>query len=117
MLENLILIDKENILEQVNNMKLHGYRFVALTCEKEEDNYELTYHFDLNYEMKHIRLLMKPEDTIKSVSSIYPSALLIENENKDLYGFNFQGLLIDYKGNLMLSEKSPKTPMLDTKQQ
>jgi Ni,Fe-hydrogenase III component G len=112
MLENLVLIDKADISDAVNTKKFHGHRFVAMTCEKEGDNYELTYHFDLNYEMSHIRILIKPDDVIKSVSSIYPSALLIENEYKDLYGFNFEGLLIDYKGHLLLSEKSPKTPLL-----
>lgn len=117
MLENLVLVDKDKIREEVNTMKLYNYRFVAVTCEKEGEFYELTYHFDLNYEMKHLRILIKPEDVIKSVSSIYPSALLIENEYKDLYGFNFEGLLIDYKGNLLLSERGPKTPMLDIKEQ
>lgn len=117
MLENLVIVDKDDIREAVNNKKLYGHRFVALTCEKEGENYELSYHFDLNYEMSHIRILIKPEDTIKSVSSIYPSALLIENEYKDLYGFNFEGLLIDYKGHLLLSEKAPKTPMLDKSEQ
>ncbi|ERI94903.1 respiratory-chain NADH dehydrogenase, subunit [Clostridiales bacterium oral taxon 876 str. F0540] len=115
MLDNLILVDKDNIREAVNNKKLYGHRFVAVTCEKEGEDYELTYHFDLNYEMSHIRILIKSEDVIKSVSSIYPSALLIENEYKDLYGFNFEGLLIDYKGHLMLSDKAPDTPMLAKK--
>jgi ech hydrogenase subunit D len=113
MLENLVVIDKEDIREAVNNKKLYGNRFVAVTCEKEGDFYELTYHFDYNYEISHIRILIKPEDVVKSISSIYPSALLIENEYKDLYGFEYEGLLIDYKGNLLLAEKSPRTPMLD----
>lgn len=113
MLENLVVIDKEDIREEVNNKKLYGNRFVAVACEKEGEYYELTYHFDNNYELSHIRILIKPDDVIKSISSIYPSALLIENEYKDLYGFEFEGLLIDYKGNLLLAENSPKTPMLD----
>lgn len=117
MLENMVIVDKDEIREAVNNKKLYGHRFVAATCEKEGEFYEITYHFDLNYDMSHIRILIKPEDVIKSVSSIYPSALLIENEYKDLYGFEFEGLLIDYKGNLMLAERSPKTPMLDKKEQ
>jgi ech hydrogenase subunit D len=117
MLENLVVIDKEDIREAVNNKKLYGNRFVAVACEKEGEYYELTYHFDNNYELSHIRILIKPEDVIKSISSIYPSALLIENEYKDLYGFEFEGLLIDYKGNLLLAENSPKTPMLDRNNQ
>lgn len=115
MLDNLTVIPKENILEEVNNLKMYGYRFVSLTCEKEKENYELTYHFDLNYKMKSVRIIINPDDTVKSISHIYPSAFLIENEYQDLYGFVFENLTIDYKGNLYLAKSSPKTPLLDKK--
>lgn len=113
MIPEIINIDKDKILEEANNMKLYGYRFAALTCEKEGEEYELTYHFDLNYEIKNLRITVTPKDHIVSISSVYPSALLIENEYQDLYGFSFEGLLIDYKGRLYLAENGPTTPMLD----
>lgn len=94
-------------------MKLYGYRFVSLTCETENENYELTYHFDLNYKMKHLRAVVLPEDTIDSISKIYASAFLIENEYQDLYGFTFTGLSIDYKGRLYLTSDSVQKPLLN----
>lgn len=115
MLEDLTVIGKNKIREESNNFKLNGYRFVAMTCDKEGDDFELTYHFDLNYKVKDLRIIVKPEDTIISISPVFPSALLIENEYQDLYGFKFDGLLIDYKGNLLLAASSPKTPMKDKK--
>ena len=116
MLENLVLIDENKILEEVNNLKMYGYRFAAMTCDKDGDNLEFTAHFDKNYEMKHLRFTITPDHKIQSFSKIFPSALLIENEYQDLFGFVFEGLIIDYKGKLYLTENGPKTPMLDKKE-
>lgn len=113
MIPDIVTIEKDKVLEEANNMKLYGYRFAALTCEKEGENFELTYHFDLNYKMKNLRFTVDSKASVKSISSVFPSALLIENEYEDLYGFTFEGLLIDYKGRLYLAENAPKTPMLD----
>lgn len=111
MLNEIKVVDSNTILEEVNNMKLHGYRFAAMTCEKEGESYELTYHFDLNYDLKNLRIVINAGDTVKSVSAVFPAALLIENEYQDLYGFKFEGLLVDYRGRLYLAEKSPEVPM------
>lgn len=111
MLQDIKEINAEDILEEVNNIKLYNYRFVAMTCEKEGESYELTYHFDLDFQLKHLRFTVDAGAVLKSISSIYPAALLIENEYQDLYGFKYEGLLVDYKGRLYLAENSPKTPM------
>lgn len=114
MLDNVKLIEKDKVLEEVNTLKLYGYRFVSMTCDETENNmYELSYHFDINYKMKHLRIVIKPEDTIESISRIYASAFLIENEYQDLYGFTFTGLSIDYKGRLYLTPKSVQKPLLN----
>ena len=115
MLENLHVIDKDSIFDEVGLLKLHGYRFVALSCEKQGEEFELSYHFDLNYEMKHLRIFTEPFGTIKSISTLFPAAFLIENEFQDLYGFEFSDLTIDYKGNLYLSKNAEKAPWADKK--
>lgn len=115
MLQNFTVVEKENILEEIRKTKSEGYRFAAMTCDNEGDILELTYHFDLNYEMKNIRLFVNVNETIESISSIYAPAFLIENEFQDLYGAVFSGLTIDYKGNLYLSKDAPKAPMLKVK--
>ena len=115
MLDNLIELEKDKVYDEVAALKAHGYRFVTVSCEKQNDKFELIYHFDLNYEMKHIRVTIEPFDKIKSISQIYASAFLIENEYQDLYGFEFTDLIIDYKGNLYLTKNSQKTPWADAK--
>jgi ech hydrogenase subunit D len=112
MLDGEMIVEKEYICDAVSDIKTQGYRFVSMTCE-EEDCFELIYHFDLNYKMKNVKVMLKKGETMKSISGIYPSAFLIENEYQDLYGLVFEGLTIDYKGNLYLTPESPKTPMTE----
>jgi ech hydrogenase subunit D len=107
----LIVLEKENLAEDVNSLKAKGYRFAAMTCEQEGENYELTYHFALGYDMKNLRISSIRSEKVKSISAIYPAAFLMENEIQDLYGLEFEGLIIDYKGKLFLSSDGPKTPM------
>lgn len=113
MLENLVEIDKSQLLDEAANTKKQGYRLAAVTCENEGEDYEVIYHFDKNYEMKNIKVMTKESDKkIQSISHIYPAAFLIENEFQDLYGMIFEGLTIDYKGRLYLTEHSKQTPMV-----
>lgn len=112
MLENTIEIPGERLYEEVSKLKAEGFRLVAVSCESVLDKLELIYNFDLNYKMKNLRILVEPSIRIKSISSIYPSGFLIENEFQDLFGIEFEGLTIDYRGRLYLSEKGPTTPML-----
>lgn len=105
------VVEKENITAECQKLKDQGCRFVSMTCEKLETNYELTYHFDLNYEMSHIRLFAEAKDTIPSISGIFPAAFLIENEYQDLFGLTFEGLIIDYKGHLYLTSDGPTVPL------
>ncbi len=104
-------INKEEILSLCKKYKDDGYRFVAITAEKLEDRYEFTYHFDLNYEMKHVRVFLSFEDSLPSISTVFPAAFLIENEYQDLYGLIFEGLIIDYKGHLYLTQDGPVAPL------
>ena len=45
-----------------------------------------------------------------SISSIYFSAVIVENEIKDLFGVPVKGLVLDYGGKMMLAEGAPVAP-------
>lgn len=107
-IENII---KDDLLEKVELLKSQGYRFVTATAIKEDDYYEITYHFDLNYTICNLRINVIQKENIPSISNIFPGAFLIENEYQDLYGFKFENLTIDYNGRLYLTPDSPKNPM------
>lgn len=110
-LENLERVEIDDIYKIAAKLKDEGYRFAALTCEKIAQEYELIYHFDLNYKMKNIKAKTMGDKPIKSISNIYKAAFLIENEIQDLYGFKFEDLIIDYRGNLYMVPDGPKNPM------
>jgi len=120
MLPNMLLIEnetfhfinKENLRNEIKKYKDDGYRMCSITCERlGEEEFELTYHMDLNYELTNLRLVGKYSEKIPSISHIFPSALLHENEYKDLFGIDFEDLLIDYKGNLYIPADGTKNPL------
>lgn len=110
--ETFKIIDKNILRDEIKRFKAEGYRMCSITCESlGEEEFELTYHMDLNYELTNLRILGKYTEEIPSISHIFPSALLHENEYKDLFGINFEGLLIDYLGNLYIPEGAPRNPL------
>lgn len=117
MLKNLFEIEPNEIVEKAAELHKKGYRLAAITCEKENGKLEFTYHFDLNYELYNLRFHADVKDKIKSISKIFPAAFLMENEIQDLYGNSFEGLIVDYKGKLYLTENSPKAPMFQSKEE
>ncbi len=93
--------------------KLHdGYRFVTMTCNDEGEQFDLIYHFDVDYKLSNLRVKLPKDAECPSISRVYFAAVVIENEIKDLFGVKFTGLAIDYGGRLIMSENGPKTPQL-----
>lgn len=112
MLQGLKVIDKNDLLNEAKALKENGYRLAAVSCEREGEAFEITYNFDLKYELINLRIMVAEKDTVKSISHEYPSAFFFENEFQDLYGFKFEDLTIDYQGKLYLAEGAPEAPML-----
>jgi ech hydrogenase subunit D len=114
MLEALKQIEIAQLLGEVAALKGSGHRFVTITCRDAGETHELTYHFDLNYKLANLRINSPKGTVLPSVSSVYFAAVIVENEIKDLFGIDFSGLAIDYKGRFILSEGAPKAPMNKT---
>lgn len=120
MLPNMLLIEndtftaveKEHLRNEITEYKSRGYRLCSITCESlNEEEFELTYHLDLDYALVNLRLTGNYSEKVPSISPIFPSALLHENEYKDLFGIDFEDLLIDYKGNLYIAADGVKNPL------
>lgn len=117
MLKNILEIGANEIFNKAAELHKKGYRLAAITCENEGGMLEMTYHFDLNYELFNVRIHADVKDKIKSISKIFPAAFLMENEIQDLYGNSYEDLIVDYKGKLYLTENSPKAPMFQSKEE
>jgi ech hydrogenase subunit D len=92
-------------------IKSEGYRFVTLTCvELDENTVDILYHFGRNLDLIHLRMTTPKDTLVPSISPIYFSAFLVENEVRDLFGIRFQGLPIDYDRTFYLEEESGENP-------
>lgn len=112
MIENLFELPKEQLLAQVQTMKYEDYRFVTASCIDTGDGYiDVIYHFDKDLKLKNFRVKVQKGEEIESISKIFLPAVLVENEMKELFGLNVQGMLIDYGGHMLLSDDELETPM------
>ena len=111
MLDNVALVTLDAIPTEVWKLKTDGYRFVTMTCCDQGAAHDILYHFDKNYQLKHLRVSLPKGTALPSVASIYFAALIVENEMQDLLGVTVSGLPIDFKGRFMLAEGAPVAPL------
>jgi len=88
----------EELIHQVHSFHDDGYRLVQISCASEGDAFEVTYSFDKELTLTHLRIPASTEKPIPSISRIYLAAFVYENEIADLFGIPFSGIAIDYKG-------------------
>lgn len=98
-----IAVSPENLLEKVTELKAGGYRLVQVCStrlKKEEEGYELTYSFSVEYDLLNLRFTIGDGVKIPSISHIFPAAFFYENEIHDLFGVPVEFMTVDYKGTL-----------------
>lgn len=119
---NEIILTKADLIPTVQKMMQKSARFTTATCVDHQDKMEIIYHFSEvphssgqdSYKLTNIRLFVKKDEEVPSISSIYLCAVLIENEIHDVFDVEFTGLALDYHQKMLLTEESPKKPMLKT---
>lgn len=104
-------ITKETLKAEVKAKIDGGNRFVTMTCVDTGSDFDIYYHFDLNYQLSNLQLKLAYGEILPSVAEITFPAVLAENEIKDFFGIEVSGLPIDYQGRFVLSENSPKAPL------
>lgn len=111
MIENVKEITKDQLLSEAQKMSSQAYRLVTCTCvDLGEGNLDVLYHFDKDMVLQNLRIKAKRGEDIPSISSVYLCAVLIENEMKELFGLNVQGMAIDYGGHFLLTPEELKNP-------
>ncbi len=98
-------ITLDAVVSTAQTMLDDGWRLVAQTAvDRGDDGMDLLYHFDRNLTMKDFRLNVPKGTIIPSISPVYFTALLVENENRDLFGIEYSGLVLDFNRTLYLEE-------------
>lgn len=104
--QEIVNIEKEELLLKVQALMDDGYRLVQIGCTKMADHLQIDYSFDKDYKFYDLRVklpLANPE--LPSISAICLPAFLYENEIHDLFGVNVTNISIDFKGKFYRLEK------------
>lgn len=103
MIENIIEINKDQLVDEVQKIKSEGYRFITASCTEMGTEFMIYYHFDKDYNMKHLKITIGKGEELPSISSVYLAGALVENEIKDLFGMTVKDLAIDYGGKFIIT--------------
>lgn len=106
--QKVINIEPRALLGKAAELKQDGWRLVQIGCAVFE-GFEINYSFDKDYNFINLRLnVLSIDIEISSISGIYESAFIYENEMHDLFGIKIKDIVIDYKGNFYRT--AVKTP-------
>lgn len=104
------VLTSENQLEKIGALLHQGYRFVTMTVVDNGEEFDIYYHFDLEYRLVNCLLKLQKGDTLQSISGICFAAVVVENEIQDLFGITVTGLAIDYEKHFILAADAPAQP-------
>jgi ech hydrogenase subunit D len=96
--QEIVNISLEQLLDKVRQVRDWGYRLVQICCTKSQ-TYEINYSFDKDYSFLNLKLTLDPAGAkLPSISGIYWSAFIYENEMHDLFGIEIKDMAVDYAG-------------------
>lgn len=108
-----IAVTKDTLVPETKKLWERKARFAIATCNDLGDKFEIIYHFDDELKVVNLRLQFGLDETAPSIAPVYPAAALIEMEMAELFGVKIEGA----KGNFLLTDESPKTPMRKKKKE
>jgi len=114
MIDNLKEITKDTLLQEVQKFADAKARFVTTVCSDLGDKLEVTYFFNYSpgMDMVALRMVVGKDEEVPSISGIYLTAVLSENEMYEQYGLKVKDMAIDFGGLMFLAKDSPVKPML-----
>lgn len=113
MIENMKEISKDTLLKEVQKFADAKARFVTTVCNDLGDKLEVTYYFNYSpgMEMVAMRMVVGKDEEVPSISGIYLTAVLVENEMFEQYGLKVKNIAIDFGGLMFLTKDCPAKPM------
>jgi NADH-quinone oxidoreductase subunit C len=95
----------------IKNIKHHGVQAVnAITSYDDGRELEVLYHFVYQGIVLTLKTRVRKElSAVPSIVDVFPSAMLFEQENHEMFGLTFSGN--PKMRQLLLSKLSPKTPL------
>ncbi len=111
--QEIIEINKDDLLKKVQAMHDDHYRLVQIACAQTDMLY-VDYSFDKDRHFINFRVWLPEENPkLPTISKIYLAAFTYENEIHDLFGVKIADIVIDFKGKFY--RKAEETPFLRKK--
>ena len=102
----------ETLRGEIKKIKEDGYRFLTMSAvDLKDEGQQILYHFDKDMVEVNLRLAFSKGDVIPSISGIYFTAVLVENEIQDMFGMTFSDLPLDYSGTFYMEGEVVKGPL------
>ncbi len=92
------IVKAEEVIDEAQRLKHDGFHLMQQCATRTADGYELIYSFGKALDVTQVKIILPEEQSINSISSVFPCAFLYENEMHDLFGVDIQMISLDYKG-------------------
>jgi ech hydrogenase subunit D len=94
-------IPTDLLAERVRAFKADGFRLVQISATQLAEEVEVTYSFDRDILLANLRVSVPASNLrLPSISALYGSAFLYENEIHDMFRVKVEGMNVDFGGNL-----------------
>ncbi|MRR58452.1 MAG: NADH-quinone oxidoreductase subunit C [Deltaproteobacteria bacterium] len=108
--DNTAEIATDKVISQIRILKDEGFRFVTMSSADLGESVCVVYHMDKDLELVNLKVDVPKGKTIPSIASVFSCAFLVENEIKEHFGVDFDGLPLDFQGMLYNDEEVQRTP-------
>lgn len=99
-LNEIVPVTKDQFLPMVIQFKMEAWRLVQICASRLPGQYELSYSFANAYDMRTLRLTVDENEAVSSITQVYSSAFLQENEVSELFGVKIENISQDYRNKL-----------------
>jgi ech hydrogenase subunit D len=98
------VITIDEVVPTAKRMLHDGFRLITHSVVDRGEETDILYHYDKELKEQAFRLSVPKGTVIPSTSGVYFAAMLVENENRDLFGIKYDGLVPDFNSTLYLEE-------------
>ncbi len=92
---------KCDIYSEAKRLQSEGARYVQILAVNKDDTIDLVYSFMIDGALTDYNVRdVEKSGHLSSISDLYFEAFVCENEISELFGLSFDGLVLDFKGNL-----------------
>lgn len=101
----------DNLVSTAERLKREGWRCVQMLCVSTDNGIDMTYSFANDNTLANYQVRGITEGTkVPSIQNLFLNIFPFENEAKDLFGVDMEGMVLDFAGQFYaVAEKEPMT--------